>query len=79
MDETNMSDITESVRERSSTDGVTETKAIGAQVPKEAKHQLHVEATNRSTPDETIRQSDLIREALAEYLDIPLEELEPGR
>ena len=74
-----MSDTTEPLRDRSSTEETTETKAIGAQVPKEAKHQLQLEATERSTPDETVRQSDLIREALAEYLDMPLEDLEPGR
>jgi len=67
-------------RELTTDDGAQErqeTKAVGAQVPKEAKHQIEVAATERSSPDETVRQTDLVRRALSEYLDIPLDELEP--
>jgi len=54
-----------------------ETKAIGTQIPKEAKHRIRIEAVERSTPDDEVTQSDLVRHALSEYLDIPLEDLEP--
>jgi hypothetical protein len=53
------------------------TKAIGAQVPKQTIQKVRLAAIEESTEDEDLRQSDIVRRALSEYCDIPLEELEP--
>jgi len=54
-----------------------ETRAVGAQIQKEKAEEIRLIALEESSPDDRVSQSDIIRQALSEHLDIPLEELEP--
>jgi hypothetical protein len=57
--------------------GKRDTKAIGAQLPKPAIQKVRQAAIEESADDEVLNQSDIIRRALSEYCNIPMDELEP--
>lgn len=46
-------------------------------VPPEIKKEVEAIALDRSEPGNRTTNSDVLREALAEYLDVPLSEIEP--
>lgn len=54
-----------------------EFETVGARIPKEAFEEIRGVALEESTRSNPVNQSDILRRALSDYLDIPIEELEP--